>query len=71
MCLVLYAVFNESSFQMGLVKNGLLLMVGLSECNIRSITLKLTLYFSISCGVHFSIHRSTVLRDFGLLPSLS
>ncbi|XP_001972286.2 uncharacterized protein LOC6546342 [Drosophila erecta] len=33
MCLVLYAVFNESSFQMGLVKNGLLLMLGLVvEC---------------------------------------
>ncbi|KMY98851.1 uncharacterized protein LOC6737556 [Drosophila simulans] len=33
MCLVLYAVFNESTFQMGLIKNGLLLMVGLIvEC---------------------------------------
>ncbi|KAH8361603.1 hypothetical protein KR084_009651 [Drosophila pseudotakahashii] len=33
MCLILYAVFSESSFQMGLVKNGLLLMLGLVvEC---------------------------------------
>ncbi|XP_016933052.3 uncharacterized protein [Drosophila suzukii] len=33
MCLILYAVFNESSFQTGLVKNGLLLLLGLVvEC---------------------------------------
>ncbi|XP_070070438.1 uncharacterized protein [Drosophila takahashii] len=31
MCLILYAVFSESSFQMGLVKNGLLLMLGLGH----------------------------------------
>ncbi|XP_017080319.1 uncharacterized protein LOC108114075 [Drosophila eugracilis] len=33
MCLILYAVFNESTFQTGLVKNGLLLLLGLIvEC---------------------------------------
>jgi len=39
MCLILYAVFNESSFQTGLVKNGLLLLLGLGECNISEIIL--------------------------------
>ncbi|XP_039485172.1 uncharacterized protein LOC120447708 [Drosophila santomea] len=52
MCLVLYAVFNESTFQMGVVKNGLLLMLGLLvECAFLYIVQRfyVTLAFCQAC----------------------
>ncbi|XP_016988999.1 uncharacterized protein LOC108051401 [Drosophila rhopaloa] len=52
MFLILYAVFTESSFQIGLVKNGLLLMLGLCiECSFLYIVYRfyVTLAFCQAC----------------------
>ncbi|XP_017133556.1 uncharacterized protein LOC108150103 [Drosophila elegans] len=61
MCLILYAVFNESSFQLGLIKNGLLLMLGLLiECIFLYIVYRfyVTLEFCQAC--HKAIERKVV-----------
>ncbi|KAI8040660.1 hypothetical protein M5D96_006603 [Drosophila gunungcola] len=59
MGLILYAVFNESSFQMGLIKNGLLLMLGL-QCIFLYIVYRFYVTLALCQACHKAIERKVI-----------
>ncbi|XP_017043550.1 uncharacterized protein LOC108089713 [Drosophila ficusphila] len=61
MCLILYAVFTESTFQAGLIKNGLLLLLGLIvECIFLYIVYRFNVTLAFCQACHKAIKSKAV-----------